>query len=81
MSGEYLDMVQTCVQKNLDGMDTLMRCRTLPELWAAQGALVRDNLELTLSNSRRIAEVSTRLADTTKRSITVQAERSTRRAA
>ena len=46
-SGECLEMVQERVQKNLDGVNALVRCRTLPEFLAAQSSLFRDNLELT----------------------------------
>jgi hypothetical protein len=80
-SGECLDMVQVRVQTNLDGMNALVRCRTLPELLAAQGSLFRSNMELTLANSRRLAELSTRFTDSATRTVTVQAERTTNRAA
>src|SRR5919107_660767 len=61
-SGECLEMIQKRLQKNLDGVNALARCRTLPEFLAAQSSLVRDNLELTLTNSRRLAELSTEVA-------------------
>ena len=41
-------MIQERLQKNLDGVNALARCRTLPEFLAAQSSLFRDNLELTL---------------------------------
>jgi hypothetical protein len=80
-SGECLDMVQVRVQTNLDGMNALVRCRTLPELLAAQGSLFRSNMELTLANSRRLAELSTRFAGNATRTVAAQAERTTNRAA
>jgi len=64
VSSECLSMVQERMQKNVDGFNAVMRSRTLAELMAAQGSLFRDNLELTISNSRRIVELSTRIADT-----------------
>jgi hypothetical protein len=81
VSGECLEMVQDRVQKNLDGVNALVRCRTLPEFLAVHSSLIRDNLELTLSNSRRIAELATRVADHAARTATVQMERSARRPA
>jgi hypothetical protein len=81
LSGECLEMVQDRVQKNLDGVNALVRCRTLPEFPAVQSSLIRDNLELTLSNGRRLAELSTRVADHATRTATVQIERSAGRAA
>ena len=59
----------------------LARCRTLPEFLAVQSSLLRDNLELTLSNSRRIAELSARVTDHATRTVTAEIERSASRAA
>jgi predicted amino acid-binding ACT domain protein len=72
VSSEWLSMVQERMQKNLDGVNAVVRSRTLPELMAAQGLLFRENLELTISNSRRIVELSTRIADTTTRTATAR---------
>src|SRR5919112_1968002 len=80
-SGECFEMIQERVQTNLDGVNALVRCRTLPELLQAQGSLFRSNLELTLTNSRRVAEISTRFVENATRTISAQAERSTSRAA
>ena len=74
-SGECLEMVQERMQKNLDGVNALVRCRSLPEFLAVQSSLLRDNLELTLANSRRIAEFSTRVAETAARAATAEANR------
>lgn len=80
-SGECLEMVQERVQKNLDGMNALVRCRSIPEFLEVQSSLFRDNLELTLTNSRRIAELSARVADTAARTATAETNRSVNRAA
>jgi hypothetical protein len=80
-SGECLEMVQERMQKNLDGVNALVRCRSLPEFLAAQSSLLRDNLELTLANSRRIAELSARVAENAARAATAEANRSAGRAA
>ena len=81
VSGEYLEMVQECMQKNLDGMNALMRCRSLPEALAAQGALLQENLELTVSNSRRLAEISARLSHRRTQTLKAQADKQINRAA
>ncbi len=80
-SDEYLDMVQARLQTNLEGMDALTRCRTLTDLVAAQSALMRSNMELTLTNSQRVAEISARLAGQATHTLTAEAERSSSRAA
>lgn len=74
-SSECLDMVQERIRKNVDGMNALARCRTLPEFLRVQGVLWRDNMELTLTNSRRLAEISARLADNATRTAATQLER------
>ncbi len=82
--GEYLAMVQERMRANLDGVTALVSCRTLAEFLAAHGAFVRSHLELTLTNSRRIAELSTKLATSATaaaRVTTVQLEQGVSRAA
>jgi hypothetical protein len=65
VSSEYIALAQERYERNLEGMNALVRCRTLPELWAAQGALFRENLELTFRAGRRLSEVSARLSEAT----------------
>src|SRR5215213_5834808 len=67
VSGECLEMVQARLQKNLDGVNALVRCRTVPEFLAAQRSLFQVNLELTLDNSRRVAELSAQVASNVTR--------------
>jgi hypothetical protein len=80
-SGDCLEMVQERMQKNLDGMNALVRCRSLPEFLEVQSSLFRDNLELTVTNSRRIAELSARVAEAAARTATAETDRSENRAA
>jgi hypothetical protein len=80
-SGAYFDMVQERMRTNVEGLNALVSCRTLPELLQAQGSLLRSNMELTLANSRRLAELSTRLAGNATRAVPDQGERNTNRAA
>jgi polyhydroxyalkanoate synthesis regulator phasin len=80
-SGECVEMIQERLQTNLDGVNALVRCRTLPELLQAQGSLFQSNLELTLANSRRVAEISTRFVENANRTVTAQAEWTINRAA
>jgi hypothetical protein len=79
-SDGYLDMVQARLQTNLEGMDALTRCRSPMEFMAAQGSLFRSHMELTLANSRRVAEISARLAGQATHTITAEVERSSRTA-
>ena len=74
MSQEWLEMSQNRLQKNLDGLNALVRCRSIVDFVAVQRSLARDNLELTIENSRRVAELSARMVDETARSVQVQAK-------
>jgi hypothetical protein len=72
MSQEWLEMSQNRLQKNLDGLNALVRCRSVLDFVAIQRSLARDNLELTIENSRRVAELSGRMVDEAARSVQVQ---------
>jgi len=62
LSREWLALAQDRMQRNMQLMETLSRCRSLPELFALQGDWASANLQLSLEGVRRIAEVSTRLS-------------------
>ena len=79
ISRECVSLAQDRLQKNLDGLNALLRCRSLQDLIAVQSGLVRENLELTVDNSRQIAEMSVRVANEAARKITAEAEETTKR--
>ncbi len=43
---------------NVEALTALSRCRSVPEFLAAHTALVHGNVDLTLENSQRLAELS-----------------------
>ncbi len=69
MSQEYFQMVQHLVEKNLDHMNKLLTCRTPQDLAAAQSDIVRETVEIALESSRRIADMSLKMADETGKQI------------
>jgi hypothetical protein len=75
VSREVADRSQKRLQRNLDGLQALARCRSMTDVVEVQSSLLRDNLEQTMENSRRIAELTIQMADEAVRSVTVQAER------
>jgi hypothetical protein len=62
VSGEWIAFAQRRVEQNLDRVDALWACRTVPELVAVQTDIVRDNIEGFLQAARRASEISTRTA-------------------
>lgn len=72
---ECFELSQKRFQTNLDGLGQLVRCRSLSDFVAVQSSLIRDNLEQTLNNSRRIAELTTQLADEATRTVTADVEK------
>jgi phasin family protein len=74
VSREVFELSQKRLQTNVDGLNQLARCRSLADLVAAQRSLFRENLEQTLNNSRRLAEMTLQVVDEATRTATVQAE-------
>jgi hemerythrin-like domain-containing protein len=79
VSREVFELSQKRLQSNLDGLNQLARCRTVADLVAAQSSLMRENLEQTIDNSRRIAELTIQVADEATRTVTAQAEQTAQR--
>ena len=79
VSREWFELSQKRLQKNLDGLSSLAQCRSVPDFMAVQTSLIRDNLEQTLDNSRRMAELTRQLADEASRIVTAQSEKSLQR--
>ena len=79
VSREWFELSQKRLQKNLDGLSSLAQCRSVPDFIAVQTSLIRDNLEQTFDNSRRMADLTMQLADEASRIVTAQAEKSLQR--
>lgn len=79
VSREVVERSQKRLQRNLDGWQALARCRSMTDFVEVQSSLLRDNLEQTLENSRRIAELTIQMANEASRTVTVQADKNTQR--
>ena len=79
VSREWFELSQKRLLKNLDGLSSLAQCRSVPDFMAVQTSLIRDNLEQTLDNSRRMVDLTRQLADEARRIVTVQVEESLQR--
>jgi phasin family protein len=63
ISREYLQFARQQMEKNLDRMNELWRCRTPHEFAAVQSKLVRDTMTEALESGRRVADMSLKVAD------------------
>lgn len=72
VSREWFELSQKRLQTNLDGLNALARCRSMNDFVTVQSSLIRDNLEQTVDNSRRMAELTMKLADEAARSATAE---------
>jgi hypothetical protein len=73
VSREWFELSQKRLQTNLDGLNALARCRSMNDFVSVQSSLIRDNLEQTIDNSRRMAELTIQLADEATRTATGEA--------
>lgn len=79
VSREMVTRSQQRLQRNLDGLQALARCRSMTDLVEVQSSLLRDNLEQTLENSRRFAELTLQMTDEATKTVTVQADKTAQR--
>ena len=63
ISHEYFQMVRHQVEKSMDHMNELWSCRTPQDFAAIQSDMVRETVETVLESSRRIADMSIKMAD------------------
>jgi hypothetical protein len=58
VSRAYFEMTQDRFQKNVEAFAAFSLCRSVPEFVEAQTSLVRQNVDLTLENGQRLAQLS-----------------------
>ncbi|WP_245310108.1 phasin family protein, partial [Bradyrhizobium jicamae] len=78
MSREYFQMVQRQVEKNMNHMNELWACRTAQDFAAVQSDMVRETVETALECSRRIADMSLKMAEDTGKQIKQSTEENRR---
>ena len=78
-SREIVDRSQKRLQRNLDGLQALARCRSMTDFVEVQSALLRENLEQTMETSRRIAELTIQMTDEAARTVRMPAEKTATR--
>jgi hypothetical protein len=56
ISREWLDLSQRTLQKSVDDLDALAKCRNAPELLAVQSEVIRDRVDDFVDSTCRMAE-------------------------
>ena len=69
ISREYFQMVRHQIEKNMDRMNQLWNCRTPQDFAAVQTDMMRETVETALESSRKIADMSVKMAEETGKQI------------
>lgn len=75
VSREYFDFVRQQIERTMDRMNVLWSCRTPHDLAAVQTDMMRDTISSALDTSRRMADMSLKVADDAGNHITQSIER------
>jgi len=71
---EWMGLAQEVAARNASAVNTLMRSRTVPDFYATQSSMLKDNVELLLSRSVKVSELSARTANDAVRKLASRAE-------
>jgi hypothetical protein len=63
VSEEWMRFVQSTSERNLERLDQLMGCRSIPDCFALQAQAIRDTFEAFLHSARRTSQCSTQAID------------------
>lgn len=75
---EWMNYAQQALQRNMDGLNNMMRSRSLPDLVQAQSELLREEMEMFFDSSIKISELSARVANDTVQRISERSEEGAR---
>jgi phasin family protein len=62
-------MVRHQIEKNMDRMNQLWNCRTPQDFAAVQTDMMRETVETVLESSRKIADMSVKMAEETGKQV------------
>ncbi len=71
---EWIGCAQDCMQRNVDGVQNLMRSRSPTDFFAAQSELLRDEVQAIIDTGSRMSEISARIASDAARAFGEQME-------
>jgi hypothetical protein len=78
---EWVSYAQTAMQRNIDGVNTILRARTVQDLVAAQSDLINSEVQLLLTSSVKISETTARVANDAAQRINERTKQQARRSA
>lgn len=71
---EWMGLAQEVATRNANAVNSLMRSRTVPDFYATQSTMLKENVELVLNRSVKISELSAQTANDAVRKLTNRAE-------
>ncbi|CAO3421269.1 phasin family protein [Azospirillum doebereinerae] len=71
---EWMGLAQEVATRNASAVNTLMRSRTVPDFYATQSSMLKENVQLVLSHSVKVSELSARTANDAVRKLAGRAE-------
>jgi hypothetical protein len=74
VSREWLKLSRYGLQKNIEGLTQLARCRSMPDFVAVQSELLRNNWHYMIDVSRQLAERSIEIANEAAQTISSEAK-------
>ena len=81
---EWMNFAQEAMARNVDGINAMMRSRSVQDFYAAQSEMVKDEVEMLLTRSVKVSELSAKTANDAVRRLNARNEgaaRQTRRGA
>ncbi|WP_448205079.1 phasin family protein [Azospirillum sp. sgz302134] len=71
---EWMNFAQEAVARNVDGINAMMRSRSVQDFYAAQSNMVKDEMEMLLNRSVKVSELSAQTANDAVRRLNARAE-------
>jgi hypothetical protein len=70
---EWVSYTQTAFQRSIDGINSMMRARSVQDLVTAQSDLLQEEMQLLLNSSGKISEVAAQAANNAAKRINERA--------
>lgn len=75
---EWLGLAQEAMARNMDGVNAMMRSRSVQDFYTAQSEMLKDGMELLLNRSATVSQISAKAANDAVRRLNARAEEGAR---